>query len=892
MSNLLNTRWLRVNTAPGSYISLQIPAILLSVYPCVELPNLELALFDVVPILIFIWFGAPAALLTIAVAALVGFGTWGSSELSNWLAIYINSALLVALLSIVKTNFVSAGKSLTGLAYWVFFGAPISFLIFWLATQDGDYAIVSASQRLYSGIAAVTFAVTIHFFIVLIQHRLPDRLFGGPMRFSVRMREVATTAAIISTSLPLLITLWAATNNEIESSIETLFATSDARFESIAMAASSNIVEQRKAIDRLAATIEQALQEPNTSTTPIDELLLNTLGIEDALGIALRYNATSDMYISNRVTSSSIAIADALNNLDISSSSFTVGLTSNPNGPTGFVMSKEFPQLIIVYQTPLALWESLYRADMLGMMGSSAAGGIIDRVSHFHGPSSQQLYGIAQGARILREEYDYAIWVPPARNTEHQGEFGRIRSLKNSYITFQASDELINSFDKDLYDVDCFRYTVDFWSYTRHTLLTTSLLVFSASVLLLAMTALIEFFVARFTAPFSQLSRAMEHFSASAFSDASARYAFELKGTTDLFQRLAAGFGDMETEIRAATARTAALNLSYEGLLNQTKLAFVATDEAGNTQFTNNAAKGLLSFSSNWMEAAKESLTDTDVAPLTLQSKEESIDLLVSMAPRLNLDGQTDGHWFIASDVSALKIAERKLLKAQRMSTLGQLSTGMAHEINQPLQAMRLALANVRRLLKEPLQANTRAATKLEAFDGHIQQIAKLIQFMKVHGGSSSTQETQFNPLMAIEQVIEASNSDDRGTLHVTSEHDAASECRVLGDPEQFKLVISHILKNARDAADANQRVAPHWITIKSEPVANTLHIVAIDNCGGIADASLDYIFDPFYTTKDPDKGMGLGLSVSQGIIRSMGGEIEAANTGEGASIFISLPLS
>ena len=49
--------------------------------------------------------------------------------------------------------------------------------------------------------------------------------------------------------------------------------------------------------------------------------------------------------------------------------------------------------------------------------------------------------------------------------------------------------------------------------------------------------------------------------------------------------------------------------------------------------------------------------------------------------------------------------------------------------------------------------------------------------------------------------------------------------------------------------------------------------------------------FDPFYTTKDPDKGVGLGLSVSQGIIRSMGGEIEASNHGDGARIFISLPV-
>jgi len=78
---------------------------------------------------------------------------------------------------------------------------------------------------------------------------------------------------------------------------------------------------------------------------------------------------------------------------------------------------------------------------------------------------------------------------------------------------------------------------------------------------------------------------------------------------------------------------------------------------------------------------------------------------------------------------------------------------------------------------------------------------------------------------------------------------------------------------------------------LQTQQNENTLHIAATYNCGGIPDASLAHIFDPFYTTKTPDKGVGLGLSVSQGIIRSMGGEIEASNQGDGARIFISLPV-
>ena len=104
--------------------------------------------------------------------------------------------------------------------------------------------------------------------------------------------------------------------------------------------------------------------------------------------------------------------------------------------------------------------------------------------------------------------------------------------------------------------------------------------------------------------------------------------------------------------------------------------------------------------------------------------------------------------------------------------------------------------------------------------------------------------------------------------------------------------MINHILNNARDAALDSPGGTTKSITLTGAKIDGRLEVNLEDNCGGIAESALPKIFDPFFTTKDPDKGMGLGLSVSFGIVSSMGGDITASNTGEGARFTIRIPLA
>jgi nitrogen fixation/metabolism regulation signal transduction histidine kinase len=392
---------------------------------------------------------------------------------------------------------------------------------------------------------------------------------------------------------------------------------------------------------------------------------------------------------------------------------------------------------------------------MLGLMSGLEDTGMIDRVSHFHGPSGQELYGISDDATIVREEYDYAIWIPPARQVEEEKAFKRVERLSKSYITFQASDQLIESFDRDLYDVDCFRYTVDLWSHVRGSLVNQSFLIFGATLVLLLMAGLIEFAVARFSQPFMQLAQAMQRFSQAPPNEQRPSFEFDLTTGTNLFRHLAKGFNQMEAAVRESTQRVASLNTSYESLLSRANIGFIATDTVGNIEYINPTADDLMRAVTDLPARIQaETENDADVASINVSNQDQVLNLLATQTSRVNLNGVIDGKWLIVYDVSALRSTERKLLEAQRLSTLGQLTTGMSHEISQPLQAMTLTVANLKRSLRDHIEEKPTLGEKLRRIDGNLHKIANLIKFMQTYGGAGSLTDESFDPGESINKAL------------------------------------------------------------------------------------------------------------------------------------------
>lgn len=888
--NLSNTVGPSVTRAPV-YLVLLATTLFTSVYPYIDVSNIEVSLLDIPALLILVWFRGKLLATLLAAAAMLALLLWGRHEFAAWIALFGNALLLILTIKWIRTEHKQLGLSVIGFGYWVLLGVPLTYLAFWLPAYDSDYALAATGQRLFSGVSCITIAIASHFIVVLAQHRLPDLIFGGPRRFTVRMREISETAALLAASTPLLVLLWIMTNSQIEASIQRLFSASDARFEALALSAAAAITEQQVRLDQLRYILPN-FDEPGTiPSATSDQDVLDALAISGSPAFLILAREQEVTYASSNADDlglGSETIQRILTNLE---DQVSTPITDDPQGAIAFSPSENYPRLILVYPTALDLWHALYRSDMLGQMTGKTQQGVIDRVSHFHGPSSQELYGISSEARIVEQEYDYAIWVPPARVTYPEKKFSRLGDLKNSYITFQASDELIDSFDRDLYDVDCFRFTVDFWSHIGGSIISFAQWIFGGSLLLLAMAALIEFVVSRFSNPFNQLVDAMEQVAKNPNATDRSLFSFDTKNATSLFQRLVNTFSSMEQSIAEGFERTTALNTSYESLLDGAQIGFISFTLNNEVAYENIAARELLSSSPELLTNIKKSLGSvSEVLPINTSNASGQVNLLMSQAERMNIQGETDGYWIIMTDISPLKRAERDLLAAQRLSTLGKMTTGMAHEINQPLQTITLSLVNLQLLLKEHLSQTPKAKEKIERILEAVKKISTLIDFMKTYGGINSVSEDVFNPVEAIKKAIEEHSMVASKVLHVTYLDQSEKAIAVKGDATQFKLVMSHLIKNALDAAVENKKETLAELTIKMGVKNDVVIITAADNCGGVPVDCIDQIFDPFFTTKDPDKGTGLGLSVSHGIIAAMSGRIEVVNTEEGAMFSITVP--
>ncbi len=246
-----------------------------------------------------------------------------------------------------------------------------------------------------------------------------------------------------------------------------------------------------------------------------------------------------------------------------------------------------------------------------------------------------------------------------------------------------------------------------------------------------------------------------------------------------------------------------------------------------------------------------------------------------------------------------LKKAQQEVLRAEKLASVGRLSSGIAHEIGNPIGIVTGYLE----LLKQNDISDEDRREFILRTENEINRIHTIIRQLLDFARSSSDSPQA----VAVHEIV----NDIAETVKfqpVMSQIDlqldlGAQSDSVIADPNQLRQVFLNLLLNAADAvAYAKERLNGR-ITIKSKielnPQADTkdqtcvLKIEIIDNGFGIKKEDMDNIFDPFYTTKEPGKGTGLGLSVSFMIIEGIGGKIEASSKeGMGTTMAVYLPLS
>jgi PAS domain S-box-containing protein len=285
--------------------------------------------------------------------------------------------------------------------------------------------------------------------------------------------------------------------------------------------------------------------------------------------------------------------------------------------------------------------------------------------------------------------------------------------------------------------------------------------------------------------------------------------------------------------------------------------------------------------------------------PLFTQSGDR-VDVLLNSSTRRDPDGQIVGVVGVGQDITELnkvraeqekerKESAAQIIQASKLATLGEMATSVAHELNQPLNIIRMAAENSRRKMSKENVAVEYLTDKLQRIEEQTARAAAIIDHMRMFGREATEDPALIDPRNVVTNALDLMGEQLRlAGIEVVTEFPEDSPC-VLGHIIQMEQVIINLLTNARDAM--SERGGAMKITLRVFVDQQHLHITSEDTGGGIAQNALSRIFEPFYTTKEMGKGTGLGLSVGYGIIRDMKGTITAENINDGARFTITLPL-
>jgi signal transduction histidine kinase len=257
-------------------------------------------------------------------------------------------------------------------------------------------------------------------------------------------------------------------------------------------------------------------------------------------------------------------------------------------------------------------------------------------------------------------------------------------------------------------------------------------------------------------------------------------------------------------------------------------------------------------------------------------------------------DGEATGLVLVARDTSRQSTleAERvqlrdRLTQTEKLAALGQFVAGIAHEMNNPLQAV---LGHLE-LLRTTGELPPKLRKDVQMIYREADRAAKIVRNLLVFAGSRRLSRRRLNLNLVITRVLALRAPSCRAAgIEVFRETDETMP-RLLGDPLMLQQALLNVVLNAEQAVAG--RADARIVVRTSFDAPRNLAIASVaDNGVGVRPDALPRVFEPFFTTKDVGKGTGLGLAIAYGIVQEHGGEIRAANDAGGGAIFtVDLPV-
>jgi PAS domain S-box-containing protein len=264
------------------------------------------------------------------------------------------------------------------------------------------------------------------------------------------------------------------------------------------------------------------------------------------------------------------------------------------------------------------------------------------------------------------------------------------------------------------------------------------------------------------------------------------------------------------------------------------------------------------------------------VGPYIIAEKADSVHVLISLV-----------------DITREKELQVKLCQAERLSSVGRMVAGLAHEINNPLTG----IVGFAQMIASRPNLDPELQEALAMIKSESERTRKIVQDLLVFARKHKPEKT---PCLVNDIIADVMKLNEgafrRGAIQVLLNLEEKIPTTVLANRVQLQQVFVNIMSNAIDALAGQERgkgeikIKSEWLRKKSW---NVLQVSVHDNGCGIREREIPHIFDPFYTTKPVGEGTGLGLSISYGIIKEHRGRIFArSQEGKGTTFYVELPLT
>jgi len=248
-----------------------------------------------------------------------------------------------------------------------------------------------------------------------------------------------------------------------------------------------------------------------------------------------------------------------------------------------------------------------------------------------------------------------------------------------------------------------------------------------------------------------------------------------------------------------------------------------------------------------------------------------------------------------------LKEATTQLIQLEKMSALGELIAGVVHELNQPLNGIKIICQSILRDIERDRFEEEELEQDLDEVVGQVNKMSEIIDHMRIY-----TRRVEGMPkdIIDVNSVIEGvfrllGQQLKNHNIEVVKEL-RTDLPRIIGDPIRLEQVFLNLVTNARSAVESSPKdhksIEVRTYQMDGQTSASDNHAVVLevtDNGVGIPEDLREKIFQPFFTTKESGKGTGLGLSVVSKIVEEHNGKIElSSQVGEGTTFRVILPMN